>query len=187
MARAGSRVPWVAVLGRPWGRRCRGGFHGVSVTGLPGGGLLRLGRRQVLSGGDATPHTAFAYRLAAMALRDRGLPAPPRFHRYWREWEEAAAEDVAAGCGSAEVPPPADPESLESSSSVGLGLVDPIGVTEASMILRCRPRNVRDLCRRGVFESAQRRSVGWLIERLEVAQRATAQATEQAERAKAWS
>lgn len=53
---------------------------------------------------------------------------------------------------------------------------NPITATQAAYLLGITPRGVRDLCARGVFETARRRQAGWLIERAEVVARAAAAA-----------
>jgi hypothetical protein len=53
---------------------------------------------------------------------------------------------------------------------------DPIGATQAAFLLGITPRGVRDLCTRGVLETARRRPGGWVMERSEVEARAAVQA-----------
>ncbi len=68
-----------------------------------------------------------------------------------------------AGSGSPAVPPAADPARS--------ALLDPVSVQEAAEMLRCQPRNVRDLCARGAFPSARRVDGRWLLERADVLDR----------------
>lgn len=127
------------------------------ATPLPGGMVL-LGPLGVLMLNRAL---VTAERTAA---RD-GISAPR---------EVATLRGVLAGVyeaarssasGRSEVPPPG---ALAASAAPSTVRVDPIGTSEAASLLNCSTRNVRDLCRRGVFASAQCRSRRWEVERDEV-------------------
>src|SRR4051794_27375488 len=71
----------------------------------------------------------------------------------------SAAAQVEAECGSAAVP------WADGSSSLGQDLID---TQEAARMLGCKPRNVRDLRKRGVLRSGRLVGDRWLIERVEV-------------------
>lgn len=128
---------------------------------------------QLLPGGLVVLHPAAVLEVSH-ALRVAGHVGRSRDHIWpsegWRELQrvidQAAAEVRAAGSGSAAVPqlptlePVAEPEAQE-----------PISTAAAAKILGCKERNVRDLCARGRFVSARRRSGRWVIDRAEVAVR----------------
>jgi hypothetical protein len=51
---------------------------------------------------------------------------------------------------------------------------DTVGTDEAAQLLGCKPRNVRSLCARGTFATAEQRGRQWAIDRAEVISRAVA-------------
>ncbi|MEV8510835.1 hypothetical protein [Dactylosporangium sp. NPDC051484] len=127
------------------------------ATPLPGG--------LVLLGPAGTLMFWRALVTAETAARRDGIRAPADVAAVRRLLEVAARDARSAVSGSTEVPPPADLARFETTSGVRL---DPIGTGEAASLLGCGQRNVRDLCRREVFASAQCRSGVWTIERDEV-------------------
>jgi hypothetical protein len=129
------------------------------------GGSVALGSGELLVVGGDVLLLEQAIRAALDAQRRNGLAAPAEVRALSVLVGEAAARVRAcAGSGSAAVPFPAVGE-----ESV---LMDPIDVPEASVLLGCEKRNVRDLCGRGVFASARRVGGRWVMERVEVELRA---------------
>lgn len=135
------------------------------ATSLPGG--------LVLVGPEGARRLLWAMRAAEQVTRRDGI-APPADYVTLRQVIEAAVWEIqSAASGRSEVPPPADLASSRASSSSFLATwVDPVGTSEAAAILGCGTRNVRDLCERGVFETAGVRASQWWVERAEVARRA---------------
>lgn len=83
----------------------------------------------------------------------------------------AVSMEASAACGRSEVPQLDVPEQSALSSD-GSGTGDRLGTADAAELLRCTERNVRDLCRRGVFATAVRHRSGWEIATAEVLDRA---------------
>jgi len=102
---------------------------------------------------------------------------PPAVVVGLRELFDAAAAEArrAAASGSAELPRSAAPSS--SGASTAPVVVDPVGTAEAAELLGCTTRNVRDLCRRGVFETAAVLAGGWVVSRREVEARLLSRAS----------
>jgi hypothetical protein len=130
---------------------------------------------QNLAGGFVLVHPAAAgvvsRALAAaeqLQRRDGYLP-PADFALLVEVFAVATQEQRSSTAGRSEVP--RQRPSAESAPSVRMVLADPVTAEQAAEILGCTSRNVRDLCSRGVFESAQRNRSGWEIERAEVAER----------------
>ncbi len=134
------------------------------VTPLPGGMVLvgPRGSRRLLSA---------VYVLAEVEERRNG--ATPADLLTLRAALEVAAEQARRNTAEAaeyRAWPAMSSPRRSSSSTVGAGS---IGTREAARLLGCTDRNVRALCRRGVFDSAVRRAGTWWMERSEVAARIT--------------
>jgi hypothetical protein len=109
-------------------------------------------------------------KIAELQRRD-GLPASSAFQALVAVFAEATAEVRSSEAGRSEVPQ----QRLVTASVAsdrGSVLVDPVSAEQAAELLGCSSRNVRGLCSREVFETAQRTRAGWEIERAEVQGRA---------------
>jgi hypothetical protein len=125
------------------------------------GPVLRLGGGMVLLSGSALLEVVRALSTAQLVARRDGISP----HAGWR-WihaelaaEAACITSTTAARGSAAVPHPGDP---------ALSCTDLVDTKEAAQMLDCQPRNVRDLCSRGVLDTARMVGGRLLIERLEV-------------------
>lgn len=128
----------------------------------------------VLVAPSAAGVIARALAAAENQTRVNGYPPPPDFTCLMAVFAHAVAEQqTPAAPGRSEVP--RQREVAASAVSVRMVLADPVSAEQAAAQLGCTARNVRDLCARGSFETAQRSRAGWEIERAEVADRAKAQ------------
>lgn len=107
--------------------------------------------------------------------RRDGIAASPEFTCLAATFAEASDAVRSSVAGRAEVPGLAGLRGSWASDRVVL--VDPVSAEQASRIIGCTSRNVRGLCTRGAFETAQRGPGGWVIERSEVVDRARAVAS----------
>jgi hypothetical protein len=144
-----------------------------AASGVPGGVALNLGGGQVLLGPDGARRVMWALVAAERVMARDGI-APPAGHADLRAVVENAVREIGhSDTGTSELPSAAG-LSQSIPSSPQMSWVDPIDTSTAAQILRCGPRNVRYLCDRGVFETAEIRGSRWLMERAEVAARAGA-------------
>jgi len=111
-------------------------------------------------------------KVAELQRRD-GLPASPAFQVLVAVFAQATAEARASEAGRSEVPQQRLVAASVASDRGSVVLVDPVSAEQAAELLGCSSRNVRDLCFREVFDSAQRTRAGWEIERAEVQERAS--------------
>lgn len=122
-----------------------------------------LGAGELLLSGPAVLWFATVAERAVHGQRANGARNPVA-ERWLTIAVEASNRTRTAASGRPAVPP----APVSSSSR----LVDPIGASEAAVIMNRKARNVRDLCKRGSFESAQQTQGRWQIERAEVLARA---------------
>jgi len=137
------------------------------VTSRPDPVGTALGSGVVLVGPVGVLRIAAALAAAEATGRRDGVRPPSVFVELRALFEGAAAEARrAAARGSAELPRTAAPSS--SATSTAPVVVDPIGSAEAAELLGCTARNLRDLCCRGVFDTAQILAGRWVVSRREV-------------------
>lgn len=109
-----------------------------------------------------------------IARRD-GIPLSPEVQLLKVVLLGAAQKAVTTANGRSALPLLREVQSFK--RPPGRVAVDPIGTVEAADLLGCQPRNVRDLCRRGVFVSAAQLGRSWTIERAEIELRALSKQT----------
>jgi hypothetical protein len=124
---------------------------------FPGGSLF-IGAHDV-------PVVLDSLRLAERVAARDGISPTRRVLRLI-ELSQAGAREAArgSGAGTTEVPATAAlPRSV---------VLDPVTVQEAAVLLRISPRRVTALCSRGAFPGAQKVAGRWLLERVDVLDRA---------------
>ncbi len=142
------------------------------MTGLP---AQHLAGGWVLVNPSAVPVVLRALLTVEQVQRRDGISASPEFTHLVATLAEAAGELRASTGGRSEVP--RQRGMAASAASDRVVLFDPVSAEQAARIIGCTARNVRGLCTRGAFESAQRRPEGWVMERAEVVDRARARST----------
>lgn len=103
--------------------------------------------------------------------RRDGMPPSPAFQILADTFDEATEIVRRSATGTSEVPQQSR-VTASPASDRGSVLADPMSAEQAAELLGCSARNVRALCSREVFETAQRTRAGWEIERTEVQERA---------------
>lgn len=135
------------------------------MSTTPRGLVLPLGNGQLLLGPEATLLLSMSLRAAERVGRFDGVQ-PTRAFMALRHLVDQAAAEAASAVGTTDLPRAGEMSS--SAAPVRIGLANPVGTAEASLLLGVSDRAVRDRCRRGVFASAVLQGRSWLIEAEEV-------------------